>query len=70
MLPCHFTVLGGDAYKSNVIQHPPIGLRLGRTSHALYNPQYKKSTVIFFLPMIMYGEVWPHLQGIDFLGEI
>jgi hypothetical protein len=36
-------------------------------SNALYNPHYKKSMVFF---MIMYGEVWPHLQGIEFFGEI
>ncbi len=70
MFPCHITIVGGDAYKSYATQHPPIRLRLGTMSHALYDPQYKKSMVVFFLPMIMYGEIWPHLQGTEFFGEI
>lgn len=55
VFPCHFTVVGGDAYKSYVTQHPPIRLRLGTMSHAPYNPQYKKSMVVFFSP---YDYVW------------
>ncbi len=59
--PCHFTIVGGDAYKSYVTQHPPIRLRLGTMSHALYNPQYTKSMVFFsplWLCMGMFGHIY------------